>query len=126
MSLNYRADKVDFPSVRGIEKSEGAPSTVGGPGCITKFDVTNASQNITLSTTLLGKWLSIQAKGCTLNVTFGQTGDTVTAVANGAAMEILDGQIVQGLVTVDTLKIGVISTGSFTGGMVYWASERNS
>lgn len=125
--MNYKADKVTLPSVRGIpDKKGGARGTTSDVGKATAVNVTGSSQDVELDDRLLGRWVTIQAVGCVLHIIGGRLADTTTASATGACMKLLDGQMAQFLVTIDTQQFGVISTGAFTGGCVYWCSDRDT
>lgn len=125
MSLNYRADKVTLPSVRGISAQNGIQGKTTDPEPATAHNVTAVSQTFTLDALALNRWVTLQANGCTVYVLGGAIGDTVTASATGACLRLDSGQTKDFMVTKSTQLIAFISTGSFTGGLVHWISDRN-
>ena len=124
--MNYKADKVTLPSVRGLSKNGlNAVGTTSDPEPASKKDVTSSSQNYTLDTQAIGQWFPMQASGCSVWLIAGKIGDTVTAVATGPGMKLADGQMYHALITTNTQKLGYISTGSFTGGLLIFPSCRD-
>jgi hypothetical protein len=124
---NYKADKVTLPSVRGIpDKKGGAKGTTSDVGKATALNVTAASQDLEMDDRLLNRWVTFQAVGCTVHLVGGRLSDTTTASTTGACLKLTDGAMHHALITIDTQQVGYISTGNFTGGLVYWCSDRDT
>lgn len=125
MSINYRADYITLPSVRGVGKIGGVVGTTSDVVPATKKDATNGNQNFNLDDLLLHQWVTFQANGCTIWLLAGATTDTVTASATGPGVRLDSGVLFHARITKATQQIGYISTGSFTAGLLYWPSARN-